>query len=410
MLLMGLVFAKGKGNAGMDGRGQRVGELTQVMYQKATGGYLSLRQAVEQLREEAHTRTVKETLARYAGIPADERATLQRCLVDALTAGSDGVRRDSVERKVRMWLKDDVQKISKQGAVQLCFALKLSVQDADEMLVKLCDEGFHWRNPREIVCVFALMQGFDYQQMLELSDQLERKGLLDVRKEAEPGVYTHQVKPLIQQLTSVGDLEAFLRDEQGKLGTLHNTAYSLFMDFLNVLELPRQDDNLPDVKAISMRDILNTYLHQDFIPRVQRAAKGRDSQAEKLALSAIQRGIRENWPDEVSLSRMVHREMDVGRKVLILLFLATDGGFTDYGDDVISEQTPEDMFQDMHERINSMLMDCGFAPLDARVPFDWMILYCMCADESIFIDGRIQSFLSEIFPMTGSTAELADGD
>jgi len=193
------------------------------------------------------------------------------------------------------------------------------------------------------------------------------------------------------------------------LGALHNTAYSLFVDFMDLLAAAEVQDDGSRGRELSVRRILDIYLHKDFVPRAQHKTKD-NPDPQKLILSALQRSIRQNWPDEMTLSRMMHRDTDVTRKVLILLFLATDGGDSDYADDIIGEQLPEDVFQDMYERMNSMLTDCGFAPLDSRVPFDWMILYCMCADESIFIDGRIQQFLTRVFPETGAAVDFADHD
>ena len=68
------------------------------------------------------------------------------------------------------------------------------------------------------------------------------------------------------------------------------------------------------------------------------------------------------------------------------------------------------MFSDTYERLTMMLSDCGFAGLDPRSQFDWMILYCMCVDDSIFIDGKLQRFLAEIFPSTGAVPDVADSD
>lgn len=379
-------------------------EMTALMYSMATSRYLSLSQAVSQLKENAHVRTVRETLAQFAGVPADDRAALQVRLTQALMESQPDARQDSVERKVRMWLKDDAPGLNKRSAIQLCFALGLSFDEAERMLMRLCEEGFHWRDPQEIIFIYALLQGMKYPQALELYDRMEKKGLLKRRRSEGEAMYTEQARTSVIHLADEAELEGFLSDAARELGAYHNTAYALFMDFLELLGLPRLNDGLPDVQAMSMRDVISTYLHNSFIPRMRRSS-GEDSASEKLVLSALQRDIRQNWPDEATLSRMIHRETDVSRKVLVLLFLATDGGDSLYGD--TSDQDDDDQFQDMYERMNSMLADCGFAPLDSRAPFDWMVLYCMCANESIFIDGRIQRFLSEIFPSTGAEAELA---
>lgn len=386
-------------------RDHDAGEMTRMMYKMATSGELSLKQAAWQLRQDAHVRCVRETLEAFVHTPPGDVKALQARLVEALAQADPAANRASIERKVRMWMKDDARSITKEGAILLAFALELSLEEAQNMLTRLCEEGFHWRNPQEIVYLYALSHGMRYPDAVAMQARLAAKGLLSPPRTEETTLYTGGIRQRVQTLSSEAELEAFLRDAHGELGKMHNTAYSLFMSFLDLLGLPRLNDNLPDPAQLSVRAIMATYLHNNFIPRVRRATKG-DTQQEEIVLGALQRDIRANWPDEVQLSRMIHREADVTRKVLILLFLATDGGESPYGD--LTDQTPDDLFADMYERMNSMLNDCGFSPLDSRTPFDWMVLYCMCADESMFIDGRMQRFLREVFPAGDSEPELAE--
>ena len=141
-------------------------------------------------------------------------------------------------------------------------------------------------------------------------------------------------------------------------------------------------------------EIVTTYLYNNLIPRAKKEKGGKRAD-EGLLKDAIQRDVQQNWPDEFVLARMASRETDVTRKVLILLFLACDGGETAYGE--YSDEDPEDLFQDTYARLSSMLADCGFPPLDSRIPFDWMVLYCMVADDMTSIDENIPKFLAGLF-------------
>ena len=94
---------------------------------------------------------------------------------------------------------------------------------------------------------------------------------------------------------------------------------------------------------------------------------------------------------------MKNRLTDVSRKVLILLFVAVDGYEDTEYDDFEEEMSNEEQFEDMYQRLNNMLNSCGFAPLDSRIPFDWMILFCICSGKKDFIDARIERFLKEVF-------------
>lgn len=375
-------------------------EFTKFMYDMATAPSLNLSQAVELLRRDAHLRTVSETLSKYAGIPADDTKALQAFYVEKLLAHSpSNTKRDTVGRKVRMWFSGDIQSISKQGAIQISFALGLSPDDAGQFLYRICGEGFHWRDPEELIFLYALREKMTYPQALALRDSMAEKNLL-VSGSGGSDTFTGFIRQSAEQITDAGDLEEFLWQSREYLGSFHNTAYDFFRKYLELLCAPEIDDLLEPDEKISVREVTVTYLHDALIPRFQKSAKGKEQQI----LSALQRDIQQNWPDEFTLSRMLHRKTDVTRKALILLFLATDGaGSSDMPDEDFEEE--DENFESRYARLNATLCDCGFAPLDSRSPFDWMIIYCMCIEEAMFIDTQIEEFLGAIFPKTSGSSE-----
>ena len=151
-------------------------EFTRLMYDIATSQSLTLAQAVEQLKRDAHPRTIGETLARYAHIPADNTGAVLDFFLERLLINSpSGTKRDTIRRKIQMWLNGDIQSISKQGAIQLSFALGLSPEDAGQFLHRTCGEGFHWRDPEELVFLFALREKMTYPEALALRDDLAEK-------------------------------------------------------------------------------------------------------------------------------------------------------------------------------------------------------------------------------------------
>ena len=82
-------------------------------------------------------------------------------------------------------------------------------------------------------------------------------------------------------------------------------------------------------------------------------------------------------------------------KVLILLFLATDSGLeAEEGED---EPSREEVFADLYQRLNDMLLQCGFSALDPRSPFDWLILYCICAADIFDVEIRMKEVCKEMF-------------
>lgn len=369
-------------------------EFTRLMYDMATSQSLTLVQAVEQLKRNAHPRTIREILAGYANMTADDERALSDCLIERLLAHSpSGTKRDTVRRKVQMWLKGDVQSISKQGAIQLCFAFNLSPEEANPFLYRICGEGVHWRDPEELVFLFALRNAMPYPEALALRDSMSEKGLF-VSGNEDKNTLTSLIRQDAEYITNADELERYLRQNRERLGGFHNTAYMLFQNYLNILCEPEIQDLLEPDKKISVREVTASYLHEALISRFKKASKGTQG-AEKPILSALQRDIQQNWPDEIALSRMLYRKADVSRKALILLFLATDG-VSETLDDDLTDEDDED-FESRYARLNTMLCDCGFSPLDSRSSFDWMIIYCMCIEEIMFIDAEIEAFLEAIF-------------
>lgn len=372
--------------------------MTEIGFQYAVQEQpLSLQEAKEILHAEAYIRTVSEVLARYFNV---EHSELQKIVTDKLceTIG-DRANRDSIAHKVRGWLTKKKTSIDKESAIQLAFASKLTVSDAEELLCRLSGENFHWRDPDDIVFMFALNHKRPYCDALDLLERMRPLYEAVSSTEKDTNIITEIIKPKIEQIQTEEDLKNFFIEEAPKLGKMHNTAYSIYKDFMRLLndngdmlvsgERRKKNDEPDEDEDTIASNILNAYLHRNFVPVIPRGSG-------LVLKDAIQRNIKQNWPDKYILSRMNKRKIDVTRKVLILLFLACDGGEAAYGN--FADESDEDIFQDTYKRLSKILSDCGFPPLDARSPFDWMILYCIASAEDIIdIDNNMRDFLSAIF-------------
>ena len=374
-------------------------KTTQFMYHMATSKTIELHEAVELLRKNAYTRTIQDTLSSYTKISIENKTKLQNFLTEKLSKCTPNIAPASIRRKVNNWLKKDTFTISKESAIQLGFALELTLEETEQLLMYLCEERFHWRDPEEIIYIYALSNNLNYIKATDLYNYFSEKGIFTKNNAESSTVYTNQVKKRIENISTDTELEEFLITFQNDLGKFHNTAYNLFTEFLELLKNPVMDWENSTTDSLSTKDILETYLYRNYIPFTKRSKKiTTTSNAEKLVFSALQRNIRQSWPDEETISKMQHRKTDVTRKVLMLLFLATDGGYSSYGEETFEVLSPEEEFEDTYTRLESMLVDCGFAKLDPRIPFDWMILFCLCTNDSLLIDERVQQFLKEIFP------------
>lgn len=373
-------------------------ELSKKMYYRAMDAQ-NVAQAIATLKEYSHFRTMGDVLRSFSG-SEDPRLML----VDGLLQVNPEATRASVDKKVRNWLGGKTQTIGKADAFILSRILKLSLDQTDDFLKMVTGEGIHWRDPEDIVWSYAITQELDHAKTMEL---LERaKTIMEDASPAAENHYTAQVRERLQNVLSLSEdaLLAFLERERPALGTFHNTAHQLFTQYMNLLEYAGQEDALADATAsekaeldhkMTSRDILEKYMYRLLVPVAKRGER-----KDKDPFSAIQRSIRANWPDESTISKMKSRELDVTRKVLILLFLATDGSESDYeeldeDEDIL---TRDEIFQNICMRLNRMLNACGFQPLDPRNPFDWVILFCICVDDLWIVDMRLAEMLENMFP------------
>lgn len=356
-------------------------ELSRVTIDRILQGDLSAADAAFVLAHEIRLRTFREKLERFGG-----GRELRPLLVNGLVKNHPEATRDSLDRKVRGWLAGSYEPTRRQDILEICFILGLSVTDADAFVAMASGEGFHWRDPDEIVDIYALRHGMDYPAMQALKARLADAVLHEnAALPPEEDSFTPMVRKEVEALETEEELGDFLHRAKHRLGKLHNNAYQQFMAFMSLLESPEIMDLMEPDAHYTTRQIVETYLDKK-LPALRKGA----------ALTAMQRDVRANWPDETSISRMKNREIDVSRKVLILLFLVTDGGERE-DDDELDEETPEEAFRSSYCRLDNMLEQCGYRTLDPRSAFDWAALYCLRVDDVLMADRQMQDFLNALF-------------
>lgn len=415
--------------------------ISKEFFNSARSNLFTIQDAVQYLEKEAKMRTLREKLEKFS-----HGQDLRKTLVQGLLENDPNRKKDAVERRVRGWLGNNssIHSIKKQDAIEVCFILELSMEEADQFVAMVSEEALHYRNPDEIVYIFALQHGLSYKEAAELNEQMMKKiSIVKDGKEPAEDSFTPVIRREIDALQSKEELADYLEHAAGRLGRYHNHAYQEFMDRLRLLENPPSENLLTKEdhkeKHFTMRDILREYLFEKnilYAKEKERLGKKKDrdlSAEERLVFTKVQESVSASWPDETTLSKMKSRKTDVTRKVLILLFLATDQGrdwselpeyywteenkekddaepqnITDHGmdDETIPEYWYEDMddamtrdeaFEDLYIRLNDMLLLCGFAPLDPRSPFDWLILYCICVEDMFDVDIRMRGVFKEMF-------------
>lgn len=343
--------------------------LSAAAYAAAAADGLTAQSAAATLMQQIPIRSFREMLTAHA-----DEGRLRRLLVDGLCANDGARTRASVDRKVRDWLGGKYQPTRREDLLELCFVLRLDAQRADAFLAAATGEGLHWREPRELAYAFALDRGMRYPGAKALFERVKPDHVAgdDMTESFSP-----LIRKEVQCCQTEDELREYLRSAAGRLGRLHNTAYKHFSAMLELLEAPASRVGLEE-RRYSTREIVKQYLDR----KLPSARAGKNLEEKKRSILA-------DWPDEVSLSLMKNRRMDVTRKVLILLFLATDDG-DDAGDaqqedalydadalPLSGEEAADAAFRSTLMRLNGMLSDCGYRLLDPRSAFDWLVLYCI---------------------------------
>jgi len=332
------------------------------------------------LTKDIRLRTFPEILGQfYCGSDLKERLTAE-------LSRMDGVSRDSASRKVRDWLGNKYAPSEREDLIKLCFILEINESDADAFLVLTGSNPLHLRDPWELTCAYCLRTGKSYEQAREMMLALPSIPALNKQNEALP-----LTKIIANSFSNICDDRAFYdfyAQNREAFGSLHDTAYHCFLHFISLLAQPITSYAQAE-ERYSIDAVVNGYLRMD-LPLDKKTAH----------YTVLQKTIRKFWPNATSITRTINRQEDVTRRVLLLLYLITEGGLTGNEADAYlldEDLTDEERFEEHYWRLNSMLNDCGFGRLDPRSVFDWLVLYCLKSSDEEAMGERMESVLSVIF-------------
>ena len=262
-------------------------EISGKFYKEATSGLLSVQEAVDFLEKEAKIRTLREKLEKFS-----YGKELRTTLVNGLVQNHPDLSKDSIERRVRGWLNNQKnESVRKKDAIEICFLLELSVEDADALVALISEERLHWRSPSEIAYIFALKQGMTYLEAQKLDQRIEK--ILSEGTELKT-IAENQFTPIVQSKIEALDTEKellqYLKRETLRFGKYHNNAYQLFMDMITILEHPElsEEEERAEVfqrEKLTIRDILKEYLYAGNVLYAKEAVRAVKKDLKEQSLS-----------------------------------------------------------------------------------------------------------------------------
>ena len=373
-------------------------------------------------------RTFKDTITQFYieyENKKQEKGEVKRFL-SARLSDMTKISYDNMSRNVRNWM-NGINIPQREQLFQMCFALELDESRASQLLASISDTGIHYRNPEELVYAFGLRQKMSYGETVQLKNEImekyyqNKKDALSSEKNREAKVYTRQIqRKFLDEVHTVEDLKQFCEENSGVFGKIHEAAYDEFMRMLKLLQNPETDfeaywmqylkENTgyseeerqkeverikQDLKKKSVEEIIEEYLRM-YVPKNTSRKKTGEG---KRNYTYLQRVIKKNWPSESIISKMKTKEMDVSRKVLLLLFLLTEEFEVS---DLINREQEDDIFSDLDEgdeylsdlgemedandrmerrivQLNLFLEAYGMNQLDPGSAFDCFVLYALKA-------------------------------
>lgn len=297
---------------------------------------------------------------------------LKQKIVSVLAEKDESVNIRSLEKKVGNWINGNSIPAEREDVFAAAFALGLDEEQTSELL-GICDDScIHYRNGRELTYAFCLRLGYTYTEAVDFYSGLPCPENVISPTQEPKSFYTNR---FISTFAVNENTDLFIEKYKSHLtemGNMHNNAYKYFDRFFSVLVKPDGESDRYSIEQVA----------EMFLSSHSGVGKNRKS------LDEIQKVIRKSWPSTTELKNIRMRRTDVSRKLLLLLYVATENLFADDVDDFYDDRmTSDEQFENHWWDINLMLMDCGMPALNPDNPFDWIITYALHInneDESMY--------------------------
>jgi len=356
--------------------------------------------AIEYFYHRLNIRKFGDILARFSNGKIPESETVQSWLTKKFCEYEPTAKPDSVRRKISNWVKNTKEPDDREDWIKICFALNFNETEAQSFMYYSHDGGLHIRNPREITFLYCLKNNSrkSYPEALAYMDSLS---ICDIPKQApenpnSPLAYTKIVADGYSEVHDDSSFIEFFNSNRANFGYLRNTAYVYFVNAFHCLTSPAAPVYAEKNEDYSIERTVEEYLRLH-IPLERKSSK----------YDALQKAVKNYWPNATSVTNILNRFEDVTRKVLILLYVVTEGisGIEEENNYLYIEDKAT--LQDRVWELDLKLNEWGMGTLDPRNPFDWLIMYSLNTDEdddaaiddaSQTISKRLQDVLSILFP------------
>ena len=354
-------------------------------YENIRMGHMTPAMAADYLREgHLDIRSFGGTLKKF--YPASD---LQDRLISEFLNDDPSASRVTVSKNVRNWLTDRSRPSSRRTIFHIAFALSLTEAQADFLLGLCTSCGIHYREGDDIIYSWFLRNGRSFVEAERFYTSLPPQPRLTLLPQSyTTGTQlTQEMEQEFLKVHTEDDLRGCYIRNLDNFGMLHLRAYHYFNRFLDQLIHPAAAWGDGREEDYSLDTVMKQYLTLHM-----------PSGKNRKRYSAVQKLIKYNWPNATLLKNIRLRKEDVPRKLLLLLYIATenmvDGEYTEMDEEYV---TMEDRLEDHWYGLNAILTDCGMPLLDPRNPFDWTVLYALAVEDDEPMSERMEQVIDTLF-------------
>jgi len=356
--------------------------LTYIQQQRALEEY-SLENALTFVREDINLRNSGDELKK---IILDKAVDLK------------ALKRQFGEVNISNWQRG--KSISREKAIELCFALDLDIFEAETFLQKSCGhDWFHLRNYKDIIFYFCLSNNLPCDRAMALIDNYSYMDSVNPSQQEDAATLspTYVLKQEVLDYETEEQLRAFLDKNKDMFGSFNNTAYNYFKQLFDKVwenetkfHISERKRGQYDGEEIEKYDRENI----GFKEVCEMMRIGIPYKLKKSELTQTQQILYEDAPNYSVLYDAYNKRADkngkikqITRKPLIIIWMMAN---------------EEKEFITRVNLINGILEECGMTKLDSRNPFDWIALNALESDGIV----RMEEIIHSIFGAADADADL----
>ena len=282
---------------------------------------------------------------------------------------------ESMRRNIRNWVNGKVP--DRERAVQICFALRLDYDEANDFLCRVCGQSqLNVKEPFEAICYYCLHFKKSYETAVKLKS--------DYNKYVSANVVGDDTSAIIKWMLSVeNNDEKFIRQLIVRVPPSNSWSERVIKAttaLLNGLKLKVSKKLGKEPNKLSYEELANWLLWGVEFSKSNEGVliiDERDASFKKSSLSRY-KTITQNFLTRKKISEIENKKTVPSREQFILLFFF-DGCFSK----LRSETKDEHFFKNFYSELDNKLDKYGMNPLYSRSAFDWIILKSVAAIDPI---------------------------